>query len=729
MAVLKYKQKIENNGNYSYIIREIPVIDNIYTGYETGEAQDVSNEDKLLSYNTPRKTYATGSYNSFTVSVNTTSSIDVIPKVFSQTIDNNKNNAFPLQIIVDPIALDSTYPYSIENDEIGNGDTINYGRVKLTFSNGGGDYTLTPSNNISLQRNTFNLANIRDTCAVPSSWTSISLLDNTNYLLENYCAYSLGRLRKGTMVHRGAPNITFKDNYIVTPSGNVSYDSIDNDFDDGLTVTFAHNAGYYENHSIKIESTGLKPDNILQDVTILGVEGNIVTYNNSGNTSLTTQNASVSYSAGYYPNAHGAVVNLSNTSNHAYYTGSVPSGDQSNIIQTIPYIQTGGYLQIDAGYYNTKRIVVIEATSQGASIPDGYQDTSTATQNPEAKYIKENYILYKKSGSITGTMTVNNNSTLSIPNNLTNCTITNKDSSSLNTIIEKTISNGYYENSKIQISSANLKSQNIKTGVTILGVTGNYDGPAKQPGSSLTISTKDETITIPTGNYSSNSTVSISTTEQNNLIPGNIRSGVSILGVDGSYVGVVAMGVITEQYNNYTYILLANGILYFLNVSSTMGEIYTLPNLTQDQKNLVHTLIFGSNISIVDANFSSFSNLISIQFGPETRYFGTLHFTNLSLSRVIFPSYLQILNGSVFVDCNINTVIFQGLFISSYDYSVSLNSSALTGCNIQNLYCPWSITSAQQLIDENSSSTYFLGATIENYNESVYENAYGIRLY
>lgn len=49
-----------------------------------------------------------------------------------------------------------------------------------------------------------------------------------------------------------------------------------------------------------------------------------------------------------------------------------------------------------------------------------------------------------------------------------------------------------------------------------------------------TISTKTGTISIPAG-YTTGGSVSISTTEQNKIIAGNIKSGVTILGVAGTY--------------------------------------------------------------------------------------------------------------------------------------------------------------------------------------------------
>lgn len=52
-----------------------------------------------------------------------------------------------------------------------------------------------------------------------------------------------------------------------------------------------------------------------------------------------------------------------------------------------------------------------------------------------------------------------------------------------------------------------------------------------------TISTKAGTYTIPNGYHDGSGTVSISSTEQAKIIAGNIKSGVQILGVTGTYNG------------------------------------------------------------------------------------------------------------------------------------------------------------------------------------------------
>ena len=63
-----------------------------------------------------------------------------------------------------------------------------------------------------------------------------------------------------------------------------------------------------------------------------------------------------------------------------------------------------------------------------------------------------------------------------------------------------------------------------------------------------TISTKDGQYTVPAGYHNGSGNVNISSTEQAKVIAGNIKSGVTILGVAGSYSGES----VTAQAKNVT---------------------------------------------------------------------------------------------------------------------------------------------------------------------------------
>ena len=83
-------------------------------------------------------------------------------------------------------------------------------------------------------------------------------------------------------------------------------------------------------------------------------------------------------------------------------------------------------------------------------------------------------------------------------------------------------------------SSANIASTDVLTGKTGFGSSGSVSGAMANNGStSGTISTVAGTVTVPAG-YTSGGTVSIDSTEQSKITAGNIKSGVTILGVSGS---------------------------------------------------------------------------------------------------------------------------------------------------------------------------------------------------
>ena len=83
-------------------------------------------------------------------------------------------------------------------------------------------------------------------------------------------------------------------------------------------------------------------------------------------------------------------------------------------------------------------------------------------------------------------------------------------------------------------ASANITSADVLTGKTGYGSNGEVQGGMANNGStSGTISTIAGTVSIPSG-YTSGGTVAISSTEQSKLVAGNIKSGVTLLGVAGS---------------------------------------------------------------------------------------------------------------------------------------------------------------------------------------------------
>lgn len=83
-------------------------------------------------------------------------------------------------------------------------------------------------------------------------------------------------------------------------------------------------------------------------------------------------------------------------------------------------------------------------------------------------------------------------------------------------------------------SGADMVSADLLTGKIGFGPNGSVNGGMADNGSTGgTISTKAGSVTIPAG-YTSGGSVSIASSEQDKIIAGNIKSGVTLLGVSGS---------------------------------------------------------------------------------------------------------------------------------------------------------------------------------------------------
>lgn len=100
----------------------------------------------------------------------------------------------------------------------------------------------------------------------------------------------------------------------------------------------------------------------------------------------------------------------------------------------------------------------------------------------------------------------------------------------IDSAVEKVI-NGYKD-----VSSVTAIAEDVLSGKKIVNSNGILvSGTMTNVGTvNKTISSKSEVYTIPSGKHSGSGTVQISTTEQNKIIAGNIKKGVTILGVSGT---------------------------------------------------------------------------------------------------------------------------------------------------------------------------------------------------
>ena len=97
----------------------------------------------------------------------------------------------------------------------------------------------------------------------------------------------------------------------------------------------------------------------------------------------------------------------------------------------------------------------------------------------------------------------------------------------------------FYDN-----TSATVTASDLRKGVKAMGANGEVDGNLETIATTnRTISTKAGEVAIEAGIHSAGAKVSISATEQAKLIAGNIRSGVTILGIEG---GLSAANVVQD---------------------------------------------------------------------------------------------------------------------------------------------------------------------------------------
>lgn len=120
-----------------------------------------------------------------------------------------------------------------------------------------------------------------------------------------------------------------------------------------------------------------------------------------------------------------------------------------------------------------------------------------------------------------------------------------------------------------QVSDSNLRSRNIVSGVTILGVEGSYTGSPQQV--NLTTGTfsyggaetPPSTVTPPQG-YDGFSQFNIQLTNSNpTLIPSNIRNGVVIMGVTGNF-GAPSTDNFYQYYEGTVSVSNSNTITFYL---------------------------------------------------------------------------------------------------------------------------------------------------------------------
>lgn len=134
-------------------------------------------------------------------------------------------------------------------------------------------------------------------------------------------------------------------------------------------------------------------------------------------------------------------------------------------------------------------------------------------------------------------------------------------------------------------TGATATTTHILTGKSAYGASGLINGSMADNGAvSGTISTKAGTVAIPEG-YTSGGSVSIASAQQSLLVSGNIKSGVTILGVSGS--SMVIDTTLNSGGASASNIL--SGYSAFVNGSKIDGTA-TVPTVSQDSSTKVLTI-------------------------------------------------------------------------------------------------------------------------------------------
>lgn len=221
-----------------------------------------------------------------------------------------------------------------------------------------------------------------------------------------------------------------------------------------------------------------------------------------------------------------------------------------------------------------------------------------------------------------------------------------------------------------------------------------YAGGVKRTGTmpncgaiSATIGTKAQTVSVPAGFHNGSGSVSIAQTEQEKLIPANIRSGVSVLGVQGNNSvvdtadGSAAAGDIRLGKTAYVGGVKITGTL---NTGNTATPPYTEYTLDANGK------VIGAKpvgyTRIPQYMFYGAPDLETIDFSasPNLAEIGPYAFSGCTkLELYSLPAGLTKIENYAFRDCKKLeiTTLPQGL--------TQIGSSAFTGCTgLVNLEIP-----------------------------------------
>lgn len=246
----------------------------------------------------------------------------------------------------------------------------------------------------------------------------------------------------------------------------------------------------------------------LSKVTVGAVSS---TYVGSGITrgsssSLTADGATVTVPAGYY----------SATATKSVYTAKLPTATESSATPgytakaTVDRSSSDQFLNIPAGYHSTSSYYKISATPNGTVVPPSQISGTAATVTAGT-----NTLTLSKTVSVTPNVSTAgyiSAGTAGDSSVLLTASVTTKGATTITPgTSNQTIASGTYQTGVQTIKGdANLVAGNIKSGTSIFGVSGSYEGedPVLQVKTGITPTTSSQTIT-PDSGYEGLSSVQI----------------------------------------------------------------------------------------------------------------------------------------------------------------------------------------------------------------------------
>lgn len=208
-----------------------------------------------------------------------------------------------------------------------------------------------------------------------------------------------------------------------------------------------------------------------------------------------------------------------------------------------------------------------------------------------------------------------------------------------------------YELAKVTVNAvtnaidSNIKAENIKQGVSILGVNGTFEG-AKEPNlqeKNIEPATIYQSI-VPDNGYDGLSKVNISAVTNSidsNIQPQNIKKGITILGVNGTMQATSGIPKFSQLIDGTIETIDENDLSEPTSIKDY--TFYYCKNLT--------SAVVPSNITSIGASaFEGCSSLQTLVIADGVQNIGVSAFKGINASIINIPSTISVLQSEVFAN-------------------------------------------------------------------------------